>query len=516
MAAATLTTFDGSTIPAVLTGLTAHTWTADANGLFHTTDLAAEWTSASAVMLAGHGDTLTALQRIEGNAEAVLDKTAARAFTATRLQQFREDLQREFDAIDSAMRTNQTLYGIDPTREFNQYSYLKLEQTLQADESLKELGYEGHGVNNPPAVRYRGFTTDFQNVTDKTTNYIGGGPGSGQNAIANFLDDDVLTHAPFPTVINGGVLTQLNQNGNLEDKLTTAITAANQTTFTRVYVAADFSATVTATGPIVWVPNARPAADPVPIPPGIDVTLQTAYLVFNAPAYGSTGTDPLSWYHTTGWMTGVNPNAWFDTNYYLAQNPDVKASGMDPLQHFETYGWKEGRDPSLVFSNSKYLAANPDVNAASIDPLLHFESYGQTESRMTFLSGGTAAADPLVDATFYDKQLGATLIPTGTAAAQQAAAGYHTTGWTKNLNPDAFFNTAYYLAHNPDVAKAHIDPLLHYEQFGWKEGRNPSATFNTNAYLAANADVKAAGADALLHYVQFGMTEGRAIYAAPA
>lgn len=516
MAATTVTTFDGSTIPAVLTGLTVHNWSADANGTFHTSDLASEWTSAYAVMLAGRGDTLTALQRMEGNAEAVLENTAAKAFSAVKLQQFREDLQREFDAIESAMRTNQTLYGIDPTQEFNQYSYLKLEQTLQADESLKELGYQGHGVNNPPATRYRGFTSDFQNVTDKTTNYIGGGPGSGENAIANFLDDDVLTHAPFPTVINNGVLTQLNQNGNLEDKLTTAITAANQTTFTRVYVAADFSTTATSNGPIVWVPNIRPAADAVPAPAGIDVTLQASYVVFNSPAYGSTGTDPQSWYHTTGWKTGANPNAWFDTNYYLAQSPDVKASGMDPLQHFEAYGWKEGRDPSLVFSIGKYLSASPDVKAAGMDPLLHYENYGEAEGRMTFLSGGTASADPLVDATFYDKQLGATLIPTGAAAGQQAAASYHGAGWMKNLNPDAFFNTAYYLAHNLDVAKAHIDPLLHFEQFGWKEGRNPSASFNTNTYLASNADVKAAGLDPLVHYLQYGMAEGRAIYAAPA
>ena len=135
---------------------------------------------------------------------------------------------------------------------------------------------------------------------------------------------------------------------------------------------------------------------------------------------------------------------------------------------------------------------------------------------MAFLTGGTAPADALVNATYYDKQLGATLIPTGAAAAQQAAWSYETSGWQKGLNPDQFFNTAYYLSHNPDVAAAHVDPLLHYETYGWKEGRNPSATFDTNAYLKANPDVKAAGMDPLLHYVDFGINEGRAIYAAPA
>jgi ELWxxDGT repeat protein len=218
-------------------------------------------------------------------------------------------------------------------------------------------------------------------------------------------------------------------------------------------------------------------------------------------------------YSATGWKQGLNPNAWFDTNYYLAQNPDVAAAGINPLLHFEQFGWREGRDPSLVFSDSKYLAQNPDVAAAGLDPLAHYIQFGQNEGRMSFLSGGTLPADPLVNAAFYDRQLGASIVPTGPAAAQQAAWSYDQTGWQKGLNPDAFFDTNYYLSHNPDVAAAHIDPLLHYENNGWLEGRDPSAQFSTAKYLAAYSDVKAAGMDPLLHYVQFGQAEGRSAFA---
>lgn len=206
---------------------------------------------------------------------------------------------------------------------------------------------------------------------------------------------------------------------------------------------------------------------------------------------------------------------YFDASYYLAQNPDVKAAGVDPLDHIESYGWKEGREPSLLFDDGKYLDANPDVKAAAIDPLLHYINYGQYEGRMAFLTGGTAAADPLVNAAFYDAQLGAVLIPSGIAGAQQAAYSYDQSGWQKGLNPDAYFDTTYYLLHNPDVAAAHVDPLLHYESMGWKEGRDPSAAFATNRYLTVNVDVAAAGIDPLLHYVMYGQSEGRPIYAAP-
>ena len=58
----------------------------------------------------------------------------------------------------------------------------------------------------------------------------------------------------------------------------------------------------------------------------------------------------------------------------------------------------------------------------------------------------------------------------------------------------------YYLAHNPDVAAAGVDPLAHFDTFGWHEGRNPNAFFDTAGYLAHYADVAAAGVNPLQHY----------------
>ncbi len=243
-----------------------------------------------------------------------------------------------------------------------------------------------------------------------------------------------------------------------------------------------------------------------------DPLVDYAYYYAHNPDVKAAGVDASAHYLTYGWKEGRDPSALFDTNYYLTQNPDVKAAGVDPLLHFETEGWKEGRDPSLMFSDAKYLAANSDVKAAGVDPLLHDQNYGRSEGRIAFLSGGTKAADPLVNAAFYDNQLGATLIPTGVAAQQQAAASYDATGWQKGLNPDAFFDTKYYLNHNTDVAAAHLDPLLHYEQYGWHEGRDPSAQFSTTKYLAAYSDVRAAALDPLLHYVQHGQVEGRTAF----
>ena len=247
------------------------------------------------------------------------------------------------------------------------------------------------------------------------------------------------------------------------------------------------------------------------VPP--DPMIDRAWYLAQYPDVAAAGGDPQTDYETNGWKLGRNPNALFDTNYYLAQNPDVKAAGLDPLLHFEQYGRQEGREPSLMFSDAKYLAANPDVRAAGLNPLLHYLSYGQTEGRVAFLAGGSAAADPLVVAAYYDKQLGATLIPAGVAGQQQAAASYDATGWQKGLNPDLYFDTNYYLAHNADVRAANIDPLKQYETVGWKNGSDPSAAFSTAKYLAAYSDVRNSGTDPLTSFLTTGQAQGRTAFA---
>ena len=211
----TVTTLFGAVIPAAL-DVNGHHWAADADGLYHTaTDLKAEWSNFEAQMLAGKGATLTAVQRLEGNAEAVFDNTGLKHQSAANQLRDREDVQREYDAMGAAMASD----GYDATKPFTEQSYLAMERTIQASATLQELGIQGHGLNNPPDLRYRGYTNDFQNNVDQKTLFVGGGLDNNERALADFFDDVVLSHAPFPTVFTNGHLEQLNQNGNDEDRL---------------------------------------------------------------------------------------------------------------------------------------------------------------------------------------------------------------------------------------------------------------------------------------------------------
>ena len=71
----------------------------------------------------------------------------------------------------------------------------------------------------------------------------------------------------------------------------------------------------------------------------------------------------------------------FDTDWYLAANPDVAATGADPLEHFMWAGAAEGRDPNAMFDTQWYRYMNPDVADAGWNPLVHYLRYGAAEGR---------------------------------------------------------------------------------------------------------------------------------------
>ncbi len=79
----------------------------------------------------------------------------------------------------------------------------------------------------------------------------------------------------------------------------------------------------------------------------------------------------------------------------------------------------------------------------------------------------------------------------------------------------AQFDAARYLAKQPDVAAAGVDPWEHYVATGWREGRDPTDWFQIAGYLAANPDVAAAGLEPFRHYVLHGRDEGRSLAPSP-
>ena len=86
-------------------------------------------------------------------------------------------------------------------------------------------------------------------------------------------------------------------------------------------------------------------------------------------------------YVYVGRYRGFAPSPWFDIQFYLKENDDVRRAGIEPLRHYLRHGGREGRSPSPQFDGAYYLSSNPDVAEARMNPLVHYLRYGQAEGR---------------------------------------------------------------------------------------------------------------------------------------
>ena len=245
-------------------------------------------------------------------------------------------------------------------------------------------------------------------------------------------------------------------------------------------------------------------------------------------------------------------NLVFDSEYYLEQNPDLQIHSEFAQSHFEEGGtfrdsgmsegreyrfllkdnytpapnilaanysypgsinYSSGYDDILHFDREYYLDQNPDVAADGVGAGAHFIAYGQSEDRehRYVLSFDLLIWDRLRNE--YEENSADSL----SGASESVVGGEQDFG--SGTVAESEFDRQYYLAENPDVAAAGVDPYEHYVAFGQAEGRIPYAElelgiaseseFDSQYYLAENPDVAAAGVDPYEHYVAFGQAEGR-------
>ena len=79
----------------------------------------------------------------------------------------------------------------------------------------------------------------------------------------------------------------------------------------------------------------------------------------------------------------IKKNDYFDLEYYLKNNPDIKLSNIDPILHYIYHGYKEGRKPNPYFDGDYYLRSYNDVKQSNLNPLIHYSLYGMKEGKKT-------------------------------------------------------------------------------------------------------------------------------------
>ncbi len=170
----------------------------------------------------------------------------------------------------------------------------------------------------------------------------------------------------------------------------------------------------------------------------------------------------------------------FDTEFYRKNHEDLPERDEDLAKHYCQVGWRLGYDPTPEFSTKRYLDENPRLRTGLMNPFVHFVTTEKSTA-------------PQMEST--DEH------PASTLDAVDEIKGV----------VERYFDVAYYLNQNPDVAENGVDPIEHFCVQGWRERRDPNREFSTGYYLDANPDVENSGINPFWHFLVAGKSEGRAI-----
>lgn len=141
----------------------------------------------------------------------------------------------------------------------------------------------------------------------------------------------------------------------------------------------------------------------------------------------------------------IRNSVFFDKNFYLVSNPEVKSKKFDPVVHYLQFGGKEDRDPGPHFSEAGYRSLSPDVAVTSLSALEHYESHGRSQGRRLLAvapakaSAIATAPDPIVLRQSFERS--------------------------------GLFDPVAYLGMHEDLQLTGVDPWAHFLSDGLRDGR---------------------------------------------
>jgi hypothetical protein len=190
---------------------------------------------------------------------------------------------------------------------------------------------------------------------------------------------------------------------------------------------------------------------------------------------------------------------WFDRDWYLMRNPDVRQVGIEPLAHYRRYGEIEGRFPSPWFNPNWYRAAY-DIPAGQ-SPLEHFLRWRNTGQFLPCAAlylvrhlppWRDDSADP------FDRYLTATIVPEHELLPDLT-----------QIQPSGLIDAQYYRINPVGQYEDELDPALHYCRIGWRSGLRPSTAFEPDWYADTNPIIKRLQINPLTHYILEGEPANR-------
>lgn len=173
-----------------------------------------------------------------------------------------------------------------------------------------------------------------------------------------------------------------------------------------------------------------------------------------APAQGVPEEDDSGLYLGTSGALRSEMSPYFDTEWFLQRNHDIRKSGLDALSHYLVQGFREDRNPSPFFDTAHYRARHMGTDPGC--PLVHYVR----EGRFSGLS-----PHPLIDPLHIARTYG---VPSEHLLATLIA---------RTVNIDSlseWFSRTLYGQLHPDVTG---DPFEHFAAAGFAERRRPHPGF---------------------------------------
>lgn len=172
----------------------------------------------------------------------------------------------------------------------------------------------------------------------------------------------------------------------------------------------------------------------------------------------------------------INEKKLFDTEYYYMQCPKLKDTNINPLDHYLHIGYKFNLNPSknfnTLFYKEKYL------NGKDINPLVHYV--------LTNLSDDTVQVNidlssdkinefisVIYDSNSFDDEYYKSQLPSLKGSTRELITHYVREGAYCGLNPNKVFDSRYYLDENSRIMVDSINPYYHYLTKGIQDSKAP-------------------------------------------
>ncbi|MDR0911304.1 MAG: CDP-glycerol glycerophosphotransferase family protein [Methanobrevibacter sp.] len=184
-----------------------------------------------------------------------------------------------------------------------------------------------------------------------------------------------------------------------------------------------------------------------------------------------------------GGFKGKNPNAVFDSDFYLNTYEDVKESGFNPFVHYAIYGRGEKRSQNNSMYESMHSNLNFNENKEElIEDMENIEiiiDYPKLKREYQII----------LDSKLFDEEY------------------YLENYWDVQIFENTKFEDNEY-QYNKYHAEFKNSLIYHYLVYGAKKGYNPSSYFNTkwylNAYKNASRDAVKNGENPLVNFILYG------------